>query len=219
MFDHLFGSKTRVKLLSLFYNNPGRPYYVREITRKIDEQINSVRRELSNLLSIGIINSASQNNRLYYEVNPNYQYYEELRRIFTTMPAPSKVIKETREEDSIAKRLRSCGRVDLAFLTGNFVRQSHVGIDVFIVGDINKSKLAKVVAELETEQNREINYTCITPEDYNYRLSLNDRFLSNIMEAKKIVLIDGQDQPLQHTDFNLVNEPGSQPIAVNVEVD
>ena len=54
MVEQLFGSKTRVKLLKLFYSNPNRPFYVREITRKIDEQINSVRRELANLLSIGI---------------------------------------------------------------------------------------------------------------------------------------------------------------------
>ena len=63
MFEQLFGSKTRVKLLSLFYNNPERPFYVREITRKIDEQINSVRRELQNLLNIGIVRSVSQGNR------------------------------------------------------------------------------------------------------------------------------------------------------------
>ncbi len=70
MLDQLFGSKTRVKLLTLFYNNVDRPYYVREITRKIDEQINSVRRELQNLLSIGILKSVSRSNRLYYEVDP-----------------------------------------------------------------------------------------------------------------------------------------------------
>lgn len=41
MIEQLFGSKTRVKLLHLFYENPNRSFYVREITRKIDEQINS----------------------------------------------------------------------------------------------------------------------------------------------------------------------------------
>ena len=58
MIEQLFGSKTRVKLLYLFFGNPNRPFYVREITRKVDEQINSVRRELSNLLSIGIISTS-----------------------------------------------------------------------------------------------------------------------------------------------------------------
>src|SRR5829696_7909377 len=82
MIDQLFGSKTRVKLLQLFYSNPNRSFYVREITRKIDEQINSVCRELSNLLSIGIISSDTTNNRLYYEVNQEYEYYKPLAAIF-----------------------------------------------------------------------------------------------------------------------------------------
>ena len=53
--EKLFGSKTRAKLLQLFYENPEKSFYVREMTRVIDEQINSVRRELLNLESIGII--------------------------------------------------------------------------------------------------------------------------------------------------------------------
>src|SRR5215472_11661386 len=82
MVEQLFGSKTRVKLLQLFYANPNRSFYVREITRKIDEQINSVRRELANLLSIGIINSDTNNNRLYYEVNQQYEFFKPLQTIF-----------------------------------------------------------------------------------------------------------------------------------------
>ena len=69
MIDALFGSKTRVKLLHLFLNNPGKSFYVREITRLIDEQINSVRRELANMLNVVIITCKEADNKLYYEVN------------------------------------------------------------------------------------------------------------------------------------------------------
>src|SRR3954464_14696627 len=86
MFEQLFGSKTRVKLLQLFFSNPNRSFYVREITRKIDEQINSVRRELGNLLTIGIIKSDSTDNKLYYEVNHKYEHYEPLQAIFGGKP-------------------------------------------------------------------------------------------------------------------------------------
>jgi len=79
MVEQLFGSKTRVKLLHLFYENPNRSFYVREITRKIDEQINSVRRELANLLNIGIITSDSSNNKVFYEVNQKYAYFVPLQ--------------------------------------------------------------------------------------------------------------------------------------------
>jgi hypothetical protein len=203
MVEQLFGSKTRVKLLSLFFNNPGRPFYVREITRKIDEQINSVRRELANLLSIGLVSSDGSNNRLYYEVNPKYEYYEQLRSIFTTMPMKSNdpVVKETREEDKIIKRLRSTGLVTFAFLTGGFTHDTSTNVDIFVVGDVNKARLAKVVADMEKDMGRELNYSALTPDEYQYRLSLNDRFITNVLGAKKIVIIDGQEEkPLAHSD-------------------
>ena len=190
MFEQLFGSKTRVKLLSLFYNNPERPFYVREITRKIDEQINSVRRELQNLLNIGIVRSVSQSNRLYYEVNPKYKFHSELQSIFQRIPAKSKEIKQTKEEDQILKTLQKAGNVRMAFLTGAFVRGSHQQIDIFIIGDMNKSQLAKVVADMEKEMSRELNYTSMSVEDFDYRRNLNDRFLTDILDEKKILLTD-----------------------------
>lgn len=190
MFEQLFGSKTRVKLLSLFYNNPDRPFYVREITRKIDEQINSVRRELQNLLNIGIVRSVSQSNRLYYEVNPKYKFHKELQSIFQQIPAKSKEIKQTKEEDQILKSMQKAGNVRLAFLTGAFVRGSNQMIDIFIVGDMNKSQLSRVVSDLEKEMNRELNYTSMTIEDFDYRRNLNDRFLTDILDENKIVLAD-----------------------------
>lgn len=212
MFEQLFGSKTRVKLLSLFLNNPGRPYYVREITRKIDEQINSVRRELSNLLSIGIIKSEGSNNRLYYEVNPKYEHYVDLKNIFGTIPIKSKAIRETKEEDLIAKKLRTTGQVELAFLTGSFVHNAQVGIDVCVVGDVNRASVAKVMAELEKEQGRELDYTIMTPENYNYRLNLNDRFLMSLLEAKRITVIDGKEQPLKHVTMTIDEDSELVPV-------
>jgi Fe2+ or Zn2+ uptake regulation protein len=190
MFEQLFGSKTRVKLLSLFYNNPDRPFYVREITRKIDEQINSVRRELQNLLNIGIVRSVSQSNRLYYEVNPKYKFHKELQSIFQRIPAKSKEIKQTKEEDQILKGLQKAGNVRMAFLTGAFVRGSQQQIDIFIIGDMNKSQLARVVGDMEKEMSRELNYASMSVEDFDYRRNLNDRFLTDILDEKKILLTD-----------------------------
>lgn len=190
MFEQLFGSKTRVKLLSLFYNNPERPFYVREITRKITEQINSVRRELQNLLNIGIVKSVNQSNRLYYEVNTKYKFYNELTSIFTKIPAKSKEIKETKEEDQILKKVSKAGNVRLLFLTGAFVRGSNQLIDLFIVGDVNKAKLSQIITDIEKQMTRELNYTVMRVEDFDYRRNLNDRFLSDVLDAKKIVLID-----------------------------
>src|SRR5438034_9731944 len=110
MIEQLFGSKTRVKLLQLFYSNPNRSFYVREITRKVDEQINSVRRELSNLLNIGIIVSDMSNNRLYYEVNQSYEFYRPLRAIFSSDSIKdSKAAGTTKQKDDY----KALGNVEL----------------------------------------------------------------------------------------------------------
>jgi predicted transcriptional regulator len=189
-FEQLFGSKTRVKLLSLFYNNPERPFYVREITRKVDEQINSVRRELQNLLNIGIVKSVNQSNRLYYEVDPKYKFHAQLQSIFQQIPAKSKAIKETKEEDQILKKISRAGNVKMLFLSGAFVRGSNQNVDICIVGDMNKAQLAKLVGEMEQEMSRELNYWVMRVEDFDYRRNLNDRSLMDILDAKKTVLLD-----------------------------
>jgi hypothetical protein len=210
MFEQLFGSKTRVKLLHLFFTNPNRAFYVREITRKIDEQINSVRRELANLLSVGIITSDANNNRLYYEVNQDYEFYKPLATIFggavskpapatkTTekkgkAPEPEKIEDHSVPDHPLAKSIRSTGRVDLAFLTGQFTRDELSGIDMLIVGDVNASKIAKFITELEKAENKEVRYTVMPLATYQYRVQINDRFITNVLGAKKQIIVANQD--------------------------
>jgi hypothetical protein len=198
MIEQLFGSKTRVKLLQLFYSNPNRSFYVREITRKIDEQINSVRRELANLLSIGIIASDTTNNRLYYEVNQTYGYYEPLKAIFGNSEVGSKTPiakKQAAGSDNTAPnaerdKIKALGNIEVALYTGQFTRDESSGVDVLIVGDINQHALQKFIAELEAQEGKDIRYTVMPPQEFGYRRQINDRFISTILGSKKQVLID-----------------------------
>jgi hypothetical protein len=195
MVEQLFGSKTRVKLLQLFYSNPNRSFYVREITRKIGEQINSVRRELSNLLSVGIITSDNTNNKLYYEVNQKYEFYEPLKQIFGggVKTAPKKAASTVTDKnvDGIADTdLKSVGHIDLAVYTGQFTRDDTAGVDLLVVGEVNPNALQKFVDELEAKENKSLRYTVMSLPDFQYRQQINDRFAVSIMNAKKQVLVD-----------------------------
>lgn len=199
MVEQLFGSKTRVKLLQLFYANPNRSFYVREITRKIDEQINSVRRELANLLSVGIISSDNTNNRLYYEVNQKYEHYDAFHSIFggggvkvkPKKGAVAKTVDTVVEEPS--DELRVLGKVDLALMTGQFTRDETSGIDLLLVGDINQRALENYITEMEAKENKEIRYAVMSTENYKYRRQINDRFIIKVIEAKKQILTDKEN--------------------------
>jgi len=188
MIEQLFGSKTRVKLLQLFYANPNRSFYVREITRKIDEQINSVRRELANLLSIGIISSEDNGNRLYYEVNQDYDYYEALAAIFGGKKAsPAKTTKAKMDDSS---DITSIGNVELAIYTGQFTRDESAGIDILIVGDVNQTKTQKFIDELEATEGKELRFTTMSRKEFEYRRQVKDRFINGVLGAKSQILID-----------------------------
>lgn len=188
MIDALFGSKTRVKLLHLFLNNPGRAFYVREITRKIDEQINSVRRELANMLSIGIIKSETSNNRLYYEINQDYAYYAPLRQIFAD-GAASEVVGESDASDW-AKRLKPLGDARVVIFAGKLVHGSVSDLDVLIAGNINKTQAKKFIRELEEEEGKSLNYSVMEYDDFYYRLSIKDRFVATLLATKHTVIAD-----------------------------
>lgn len=207
MIEQLFGSKTRVKLLQLFYQNPNRSFYVREITRKIDEQINSVRRELANLLSIGLIKSDTNNNRLYYEVNQTFNHYQALASIFGNKkfkPAKKTIVSEqpmtetvetpeatvVEAEDPFAKELSRAGNVRLAVYTGQYTRDETVGVDIVVIGDVNHAAVDNLIAEQEKAEKKALRYSIFTVDEYLYRKQVNDKFVVKLLDAKKTVLIN-----------------------------
>jgi hypothetical protein len=207
MIEQLFGSKTRVKLLQLFYSNPNRSFYVREITRKIDEQINSVRRELSNLLNIGIITSDNTNNKLYYEVNQKFEYYEPLQQIFGggVKKTIGKKDDEHEDEGTLITALKAVGHIDLAVFTGQFTRDESSGVDILIIGQINPNALQKFVDQLEKQENKSLRYATMDMREFRYRQQIRDRFAVAIQQAKKQVVIDEQ---------NLLKEESAEPVEI-----
>lgn len=204
MIEQLFGSKTRVKLLQLFYSNPNRSFYVREITRKIDEQINSVRRELANLLNVGIIVSDTTNNKLYYEVNQEFDFYQPLKTIFGHANAVSAAVSVSTDKSAAPvskhvssatssgehEKIKTVGNIDLAIFLGQFTRDESSGVDLLIVGDINQNALQKFVTDLESREGKDIRYAHMPTTEFDYRRQIKDRFITTVLESKKQVLID-----------------------------
>lgn len=192
MIDALFGSKTRVKLLHLFLNHPGQSFYVREITRLIDEQINSVRRELSNMLEVGVITSETGDNKLYYQVSQRYEYYAALRAIFANealIAKPSLTEGEAVSEQYL-NAISEISSLRLAILSGVLVKGSTSSVDVLLVGKLPSAKVKSAMGIIEKLEGREINYSVMSYEDFYYRLSVRDKFITEILNSKHTVAID-----------------------------
>lgn len=192
MIDALFGSKTRVKLLHLFLNHPGQPFYVREITRKIEEQINSVRRELSNMLEVGIITSDSADNKLYYQVNQRYEYYAPLRAIFADAKDDVKIIQpvEVATNKVYESELAGITGLRVAIAAGVLVKGSVSPVDLILAGNVSMTKVKAVIRMIEKQEGRDVNYSVLPYEEFYYRLSIRDKFITEILDSNHSVVID-----------------------------
>lgn len=190
MIDALFGSKTRVKLLHLFLNNPGKSFYVREITRLIDEQINSVRRELSNMSTVGIIDTINDtdDNKLYYEVNQRYEHYVALRAIFADQP--TKTSRSVKQADDWQPIVSSLSGIRIAIAAGILVQGSASKVDLLLVGSLAPTKVKTAIKSIERLEGRELTYSVLTYDEFYYRLSVRDKFITEILNSNHLVVVD-----------------------------
>jgi len=188
MLEQLCGSQTRVRLLQIFLSNPEEKYFVRELTRNLNSQINAIRRELENLEELGAIRiveekgEQKQQKKKFYQSNLDFILHHELKSIFQKA--------QFLLEKKFAKAVSKIGKVYYLALTGSFVGKKDVPIDIIAVGTLSKKKFAKLIKEFQKNLKRELNYTLLDKEEFNYRRNVADRFLYNILDSDKIVLID-----------------------------
>ncbi|MFZ6035890.1 MAG: winged helix-turn-helix domain-containing protein [Patescibacteria group bacterium] len=182
MLDQLFGSRTRVKLLRLFLTNPEIDYFVRELTRKVNERINSVRRELENLEVLGLVQSHQNGQKKFYRTNTNFVLYPELKNLILK--------SQMTLERSLAQSIKSIGQISYLVLTGVFTGVPDGQTDILIVGKVNRTKLTRLVNRFHRDFDKKIRYTVMTRKEFDYRNSLTDKFLYHILENPKIVITD-----------------------------
>lgn len=187
MLKKLFTSRARIKLLETFLLNPDGEFFIRELTRKLDEQINSIRRELCNLKSIGLLRSRMKNRKKFYVVNKAFIFFNELRSI---------VVKSSSSLDSLAKNLTQFGKIELLVISGIFLEKNSP-TDLFIVGEIDKQKLEDYLSR-EMDLKRPVKMSILSREDFLYRLKINDKFVIELLEdPENIIAINKLEKYLE----------------------
>ena len=179
--EKLFGSKTRAKLLKLFYESSEKSFYVREITRVIEEQINSVRRELTNLSALGLVKTDNYENKVYYSANMKHPFAKPMAEIFSSKIESVKNIEVKRSSwEDYARPVKNL--LSALLITNRLPGQD--GIDLLIIGDDQNRKLTRWAELVEKKMGKPLNYVIMSREDYLYRRSVKDRFLISILSLQ-----------------------------------
>lgn len=181
--NYLFTSRVRIKILQLFLTHSQDSFHVREIVRRTGQEINGVRRELSRLKQIGLLKSEARQNRLFYTLNFDFLlFYELLRMIGKSTGLGGRLLTEQSKIGKVKLAV-----IALRYLLGAKALESEV--DLLLVGKLNLDELKKLVAEAEQQNGREINYTVMTEEEFNFRKKRKDHFIQNILLQPHLVLI------------------------------
>ena len=187
MLQSLLSSRVRVKLLTCFFTHPEERFYARALSRQFEEHYNAVWQELNNLAQIGLLISEQNANVKYYHLNPEFPIYDELRRI---------ILKTSGLGGALREALAHLGAVEWAFIYGSVAAGEEdllSDIDLMLVGEIDLLTLSEVVARLEEQLRREINYLALTRAELAQRLRDGDPFIRNVLADPKVMLIGDED--------------------------
>jgi len=187
----LFISKVRIKILQLFLSNPEQIYHVREIVRRVGEEINAVRRELAHMEKGGLAYSEWRANRKFFGFKKDYVFYNDLL---------SMINKTVGLGGDIIKNKNKLGRIRYAMMAGHFARGKPTAsndVDLLVVGSVILPQLAAIVKDEEARKNREINYTVMSDEEFGFRKRRKDPFITSILARSHVMLLGDEEEMLR----------------------
>ncbi len=187
MLKDLLVSEVRVKLLKILLTDTEASYHVRALVRMIGTEINAVRRELANLVEIGLLRKRQSSNKIFYTANPSNRYFPEFLSL---------VSKEVGIGALIINSAKDLGQIKYAVLSRAFSRgreSSALDVDLFIVGEVNMGVLDGLVKKSQEGLKKEINYTVMAEEEFLFRKRKNDNFISRVLAQSRTMLIGEEE--------------------------
>lgn len=188
--EELVVSKVRVKILELFLTSQEELFHVREIVRRVSEEINAVRRELSRMEKYGLVTSEWRANRRLYRFKKDYKFYPELLAL---------VVKSSGMGGDIIKNKSKLGRIKYAMVATRFVKNLDSGaedVDVLVVGQIVLPELQAIISDEQAKREREINYSFMDEAEFQFRVRRRDPFILRVLVQPKIMLIGDENEML-----------------------
>jgi hypothetical protein len=191
MLSYIITSKARRAVLQLFFQSPQDTYYLRDIVRRTDEEVNAIKRELDIMVEGKVLESERRLNKVFFRLNKNYIFYDEFLRIFAKTSRIASLIKEAGPK---------LGKVKALALSLKYVKKVDIKSDeIYLlgVGTIVLPELSQVISYCEQDFGREINYTVMTEDELAFRKRNNDPFLWKFLRTPKVMLVGHEEELLK----------------------
>lgn len=174
--------------MQILFEDSSKALYLRQIARKIKEEINGVKRELDILTEAKVVIKEQISNRTFFRANKDWLFFQEFLHIF---------FKNSKTVKLILKNQPILGKINFLVLSEKFLTRTPINkteVYLLIVGTIVLPEVVKLIAEIEKDYGKEINYTVMTKEEFQFRKKNKDPFLWNFLKEPKVVVIGKEDR-------------------------
>lgn len=176
------------KILNLFFQNPDRELYLREIGKYLKREPGFFQHTIKNLVEEGILNDRRRGNLRFFRLNKAHPLYEELKKIIS---------KTLGAEAQLKKMVDDFEGIRYAFIFGSMAKNQEgptSDIDLFLIGKANQDVLIQNVNRLEEKLKREINYHLFSVKEVRKKMKNNNEFVERVLKESKIILKGNLDE-------------------------
>jgi len=176
LFEALFGSKVRARLIRFFILNAENEYTLAEISEKVLLSKSEVSREILKLKKMGFVHENARKRVKAFQLHPNFPFTPELHSLVSK--------SNVNIPHQMFHKLRTVGEVKLILISGVFLNFPKGKADIIlVVNNVSRQKLKGVIERLEAEVGRDIRFVLMDSEELRYRLNMLDRFLIEFLEG------------------------------------
>ena len=176
LFEALFGSRVRARLIRFFAMNPEVEFLVKDIAERTLLTRNDVAREAKKLAKMKLVHERTRQGKRYYISNTDFPFYLELKSLVAKL--------NVNAEARVFRKLKAIGEVKLILISGLFLNYPKAKVDmILVVNNLNRAKLRQAIAHLEAEVGKEVRFVLMNSEELQYRLNMLDRFFIEFLEG------------------------------------
>lgn len=195
----LLGGTERVKILRYFLHHDEDIVETAFVANKLKIKTPLARKEMQSLLVAGFLEkkktkmtitvqgdrkiTAKSKEYIGWKLNTEFPHNEALRALIFDF--------DSIDKRELASRFKHVGRIKLFVVSGLFVGSETARLDLLIVGEaIKRNQAEKALDLLSAELGREVVYSVMDVEEFEYRRKMYDKFIRDIFEGPHEVVID-----------------------------
>jgi len=176
VFEEMFGSKEKARLIRFFLFNPRTKMTAADLADKARLRPDAVRRGLNSLMKMGMVRDHARKRVKEYSLDPGFPYLLQLHNLLAA--------SNTLEQCKSLARLRRSAAVKFAAVSGLFTDNPKATIDLLIVvSDTKRAKIQQSIDYIEAEVGKEVRYALLDVDEFRYRMEMLDRFLKDFFEG------------------------------------